>query len=234
MKKALFIACALGIIHAPNARAGFVGTLEFTPLGCEVQNLCTLKYDFGFLDPKGGGWQTNAGDKTDGASIPGWAQAIIGGMFDEQFIKAAVIHDHYCNRHVRSWRATHQMFYDALLSSGVPLAKAQIMYFAVYSGGPRWTELVKGDACPIGKMCLSSKSMMADPSVHMMEQEGSRYLVREEQYATEKFERHMAMAHAMMAEMGDKVTIKDLEKLAETLDPADVFYQTGDYAAGQK
>ena len=87
---------------------------------------------------------------TDGASIPGWAQPIIGAPFDRSYLKAAILHDHYTYRenHVRSWRSTHRMFRDALLASGIAPLKAQVMYFAVLAGGARWKEIVQGEPCP--------------------------------------------------------------------------------------
>jgi hypothetical protein len=83
------------VVFSPSANAEFVGELKFTPAGCEAKEDCKLVYDFGYIDPKGIGWLTIAGDETDGASIPKWAQPFIGKPFEKAFIKAAVIHDHY-------------------------------------------------------------------------------------------------------------------------------------------
>ena len=80
------------------------------------------------------GWQASAGLITDGASIPRWAQPFVGGAWDKQFIRAAVIHDWYCIRTVRARRATHRMFYDALIESNVSRANALTMYYAVLVG----------------------------------------------------------------------------------------------------
>lgn len=103
----------LGLFPAP-AFSEFIGPFVLGPNGCEDKGLCTLSYDFKYKDPKGNEWQADAKDKTDGASIPPWAQPIIGKPFDSQFVKAAAIHDHYCVRQVRPWRQTHQVFYDVL------------------------------------------------------------------------------------------------------------------------
>ena len=165
MRNAWSILALLGLLPVNAARADFVGTLEFTPAGCETARQCKLAFDFGYVDPKGVGWQANAGDATDGATIPPWAQPLVGASFDKSFVKAAAIHDHYVVNHVRTWQQTHLMFYDALIDSGVPAHKAQIMYFAVLAGGPRWIELIEGIACPVGMMCISSERMMQDPSV---------------------------------------------------------------------
>ena len=142
---------AAGLIASP-AWAEFTGPFEIGPPGCEAQGQCTLTFDFKYTDPNGVGWQAAAQNQTDGASIPSWAQSFIGTPFDPSYIKAAVIHDHYCDRHVRSWRATHRVFYDALRELGISAAKAKLMYYAVYLGGPKWVELIPGNSC--GDKCV--------------------------------------------------------------------------------
>src|SRR5690606_25020755 len=132
------------VLTSGPASAGFEGTLTLLPSGCEASGQCTPGTDFGFVDSAGYGWQAAKGLLTDGASIPPWAQPLVGGAFDESFIKAAIIHDHYCVRHVRPWRNTHKVFHEALLASGVAPGKAGIMYFAVLVGGPKWVKLVQG------------------------------------------------------------------------------------------
>ncbi len=85
---------------------------------------------------------------TDGASIPGWAQPIIGGAWETEFIRAAVIHDWYCIRTVRKRSETHRMFYDALIESKVDRRKALIMYYAVVVGSHMWIDLIEGIRVP--------------------------------------------------------------------------------------
>jgi hypothetical protein len=144
---ALFVLCN-------SSFAQFQGELILQPAGCDQQGLCTLKNDLRYTDPKGLVWQAAAGLKTDGASIPPVFQPIVGAAFKEQFIKAAVIHDHYCIRQVRTWMQTHRVFYDALLESGVPKVKAKLMYYAVLLGGPKWADLMPGKNC-VGN-CINS------------------------------------------------------------------------------
>src|SRR5687767_4148559 len=105
MFRALFLLLAFQLSWTASCRADFEGNFELGPAGCEQTGKCILTYDFRFTDPKGLVWQAAASNKTDGASIPAWAQPIIGSPFDKSYIKAAVIHDHYCDRHVRPWRA---------------------------------------------------------------------------------------------------------------------------------
>jgi Protein of unknown function (DUF1353) len=217
------IALLLGLFPACAAHAEFVGTLAFTPPECEASRQCKLAFDFGFIDSKGVGWQAKAGDETDGATIPEWAQPLVGASFDKSFVKAAAIHDHYVVNHVRTWQQTHLMFYDALIDSGVPVPKAQIMYFAVLAGGPRWIGLVEGIACPVGMMCISSERMMKDPSVHMMKDGAGALLVRDASYGSHEFKMKMDAAHVFMAAKGREATAGDIAGLADLLEAADAF-----------
>jgi len=122
------------------ARAEFIGDLEFIPAGCEASGMCTIKNDFEYKDPAGMRWQTKAQDKTDGASIPSWAQPFVGAPFTKEYIKAAVIHDHYCKTKLRSWADTHAAFYESMIASGEDKKKALLMWAAVYRFGPRWAQ----------------------------------------------------------------------------------------------
>ncbi|MEM9776391.1 MAG: DUF1353 domain-containing protein [Chloroflexota bacterium] len=105
-----------------------------------------LDEDFVYVDSIGKKWVAPAGTITDGASIPQVFLSATGERLDGDYIDAAVIHDAYCqsdNLHLDTyqqepWQYVHYVFYEALLTSGVPEQKAQIMYTAVYLGGPRW------------------------------------------------------------------------------------------------
>ena len=230
MRWSCSILVALSLLPVSAAHADFVGTLEFTPAGCETVRQCKLVSDFGYVDPKGIGWQANAGDATDGATIPPWAQPLVGASFDKSFVKAAAIHDHYVVNHVRTWQQTHLMFHDALIDSGVPAHKAQIMYFAVLAGGPRWVELIEGIACPVGMMCVSSERMMQDPEVRMMKDAAGAFMVRGESYDTPEFKMKMDAAHEFMAAKGNTVTAGDLSGLAELLEQSEAFKSNVDMA----
>ncbi|WP_234818785.1 DUF1353 domain-containing protein [Sinorhizobium fredii] len=113
-----------------------------------------LKADFGYVDLNGVGWQTNKETKTDGASIPPLLQPFVGSPWEDGYIRAAVIHDWYCDRHVRTWKETHRVFYDTMLASGLEKPKAKLLFYAVYAFGPRWGYLVPGEKCAAGKNCI--------------------------------------------------------------------------------
>jgi len=98
----------------------------------------TLLASLSYVDPAGIHWDAPIGLVTDGASIPKFAWSIVGGPFEGLYRNAAVVHDAACDNRKRSWEATHEMFYHAMLTSKVDPVKAKIMYAAVYFRGPRW------------------------------------------------------------------------------------------------
>jgi Protein of unknown function (DUF1353) len=211
-KSVLFMTLA-SLPFAASALAGFSGSLVFTPKGCEKTGHCSLTYDLKYRDPNGIEWQADAKDKTDGASIPKWAQPIIGKPFDKRFTKAAAIHDHYCDRHVRPWRQTHRVFYDALIDTGVSTAHAKIMYYGVYLGGPKWTTLIKG------KPCGSDVCVNVAPQIVLRQREAA--------YDAAGFQGELAAAKKLIKAKPD-ISLEELEKLAQTQRPGDFFYAHGD------
>ena len=164
------------------AQAEFVGDIELLPTGCEKLGICRLGKAFAYIDPKKIGWEAQKDLMTDGASIPPWAQTFVGAPFEKAYIKAAVIHDHYCDRHVRPWRQTHRVFYDALIESGVSRKTANILYFAVIVGGPKWTKIVPGKPCPHGASCINKVPDLArvPGAAVTVSQAGETLLARED------------------------------------------------------
>ena len=118
-----------------------------------------------YTQPDGDNWPVPEGAWLDGASIPRPFWSLIGGPFSGLYLEASVVHDYYCDHHVRPWRDVHRMFYDAMLCRGVGGAKARIMYYAVYRFGPRW-DMVEGVVQPAvpGEALTADKgaSILAD------------------------------------------------------------------------
>jgi Protein of unknown function (DUF1353) len=127
--------------------AEFFGTFSQGPSGTFVSGnprpLFQLTAPFGFKDPAGRVWQVPAGEKVDGASIPQAFWSFIGGPFDGNYLDASVVHDYYCRVKTRSDADTHRNFYYGMRAKGVPEPKAQQMYWAVATFGPKW-KLVQG------------------------------------------------------------------------------------------
>lgn len=220
----VFVAMAVSTSHAQN----FVGRLEFVPTGCEATRDCKLKADFGFLDGAGTGWQAKAGDKTDGATIPDWAQPHVGKPFEPAFIKAAVIHDHYCARRVRPWLATHRAFYEALLASGVPKVKSKVMYYAVLVGGPKWIFLEPPQDCTLGRSCIMQVETAILPGDGaIISDDGKRLFVRGARYNDPKIKQEIASAAKLIEEQAASITLDQLVERAKRFSPSDVFLSSG-------
>lgn len=229
MKRTFVTAILLVFASALSARAEFVGRLDFKPTGCQSAGQCELVYDFGYIDPNGVGWQAKAGLKTDGASIPSWAQSIIGGAWDREFIRAAIIHDHYCVRTVRSRTATHRMFYNALIESGVSQAKSLVMFYAVTVGSHIWINLMEGQSCSGVNNCIRSRpAPMVIPGASVR----SNQIGELQAYRAPRFDDPVVMQDIREAqtiiEAGSLKTPEDVEQLAKRRNPSDFFLINGD------
>lgn len=110
--------------------------LDFFPIAAELE----------FIDGRNKTWVAPVRTLTDGASIPQIFVPIVGQPQDPTFVNAAAVHDAYCGigneagpvYQSATWQEVHQMFYDTLVVGGTPEPKAQLMFAAVWLGGPRW------------------------------------------------------------------------------------------------
>jgi hypothetical protein len=209
----------------------FYGNLRFVDDACVKQKWCKLREKFAFVDYLGVGWEAAAGLETDGATIPGWAQPFIGPQFAPEFIRAAVIHDHYCRRHVRVWPMTHRVFYDALIASGLERNKAKLMYFAVYGWGPKWATLIPGRPCKTDiRLCINKQPKLTQYSgrkggyeeLAIAHEKDQIFVVRDSFYGDPEIGPRMIEAEAFLAKNPD-ATLKDMEALAEKMFPKDDF-----------
>lgn len=229
---AIRIAYGLPVSDGEAARVPFEGALAFLPQGCEATRECRLVNDITYNDPNGLTWKASKRDPTadpaiktgltDGASIPPWAQPFIGQPFDKSYIKAAVVHDHYsyAENHVRSWRKTHRMFYNALIDSGVPVDKAKVMYFAVYLGGARWTSIIPGDQC--GPDCINDA--LAGGGVS--DGNGGVEVFRPDRFETTEFVEAFEATGPAVSNLSDRLTLTQIEDIADSLMPDDPFGST--------
>lgn len=142
----LGLALALPTVAADSV-GRFEGTViaEWLPPGREMK----LVQDFSYVDRTGRRWLAPAGSIVDGASIPRFAWALIGGPFEGKYRDASVIHDVACVQKKESWQRVHEVFYEGMQSSGVSESLAKVMYAAVYHFGPRWERRRTDIAVPI-------------------------------------------------------------------------------------
>lgn len=108
--------------------------------------LIELTSPFGYTDPSGAEWKVPSGARVDGASIPQPLWPVLGSPLTGKHRDASVIHDWYCDRRSRPWRAVHRVFHDAMITSGVAQLQAKILYGGVLLGGPRWSPVVVHNA----------------------------------------------------------------------------------------
>lgn len=134
------------MLSAAQEQGRFLGTLRLSEdrlAECFAEDtegyysLFRLSNEFGFeLADKF--WIVPTETCVNGASIPTVFWSVIGGPWSGPYRRASVVHDHFVRTKERTWQETHRVFYDAMLASNVPKAKAKAMYFAVRRFGPRW------------------------------------------------------------------------------------------------
>lgn len=100
-----------------------------------------LLEEFHYTDPAGLKWTAPKGAHADGASIPRPLWSILGGPLEGRYRDSSIIHDFYCSKRHRPWRSVHRVFFDGMITSGVPKRMANVLYAGVYVGGPRWTDM---------------------------------------------------------------------------------------------
>lgn len=136
----ILLAAVVSTLYVADARAAgrFLGPVR-AEMG-EDGGSMTLLEPLVYVDSGGHRWEVPAGVRFNGASIPRVFWSTIGGPYEGKYRTASIIHDYYCDVRLRSWQSVHRMFYDAMISSGVDLKTAKIMYLAVLYGGPRWDD----------------------------------------------------------------------------------------------
>ena len=92
-----------------------------------------LLEDLIFTDTRNTRVIARKGFKFDGASIPSALWSIVGHPWDNQYVKAAAIHDKECKVKAAKQKDVHRRFYEGLRNQGVGYFKAKTMYWAVIS-----------------------------------------------------------------------------------------------------
>ena len=140
----LVAACSVSVVHSTFASdlkqcsARFSGEVvtKWLKDGRHMQ----LAEPFEYIGSDCRRWTVPKGAVTDGASIPQLFWTGLGGPFEDKYREASVIHDHYCELRNRKDVSVHNVFYDAMLTSGVDPTRAWIMHQAVLRFGPRWPD----------------------------------------------------------------------------------------------
>ncbi|MGD9784880.1 MAG: DUF1353 domain-containing protein [Hyphomicrobiaceae bacterium] len=120
-----------------------------------------LQAHFGFIDPDGLHWDVPPGYATDGATIPPSLQPLVGSSWDRDYIRAAVIHDFYIRNTTIDPLKVHEVFFHALLASGVRPYWASLMHRAVRRFGPTWKferiDLVENERARLHNVALQQE-----------------------------------------------------------------------------
>lgn len=137
----------------------YVGTVqsEWLPDGRQMRLLSA----FAYIDPKGVQWDAPSGSIVDGASIPRVGWTFVGAPFEGKYRDASVIHDVGCDQKTRPWESVHEVFYRAMVTSGVEPWRAKIMYAAVYHFGPRWPRQVIVKNLPVTQTPIARDRALA-------------------------------------------------------------------------
>lgn len=98
----------------------------------------SLLEEFAYLDSNGNTWLAPIGSVVDGASIPRIFWSTISSPFCGKYRRASIIHDVFCKNKKVPHKKVHAMFYEAMLTDGVPPFKAKLMFHAVNLFGPKW------------------------------------------------------------------------------------------------
>lgn len=173
-----------------------------------------LESDLVFIDPADVRWAAPKGAVVDGASIPKGFWSIIGGPLEGKYRNASIIHDWFCDKRTRTWQATHRVFYDGMIASGVGAVQAKLMYYAVLWGGPRWEERVSANTnlpggnafgvAPAGGARRTIKKVVA------LDSPGGGTSIAEQEAAAQKL-------HAMIE--AQDLSLDEIEGLAEQAHP---------------
>jgi hypothetical protein len=189
-----------------------------------------LNADLSFVDASGMVWRADAGDVTDGASIPSIFLSITGPRFERHFLPAAVIHDHYTDeRHlVRSWQSTARLFHEAMLANGTPVRKAKLMFYAVYVFGPHWGALSPGTDC--GPNCVNLTASQSAPLRELAAKEksdpsGLRFVFEPESAQGSDVAELVEIQNRIAAgeNAGRPLSLTELESEAQRRHPQDPF-----------
>lgn len=119
-----------------------------------------LLANFTFIDSTNFTWQANVGDIVDGTSIPEavWSE-VVGTPFIGEYRRASVVHDVACDKHIKTSKEAHRMFYEAMLVDGTSSARALLFYTAVRLFGPQWEAAAGGITNKAFKRALPSKTI---------------------------------------------------------------------------
>jgi len=122
-----------------NSKSGFYGLPVEIISDPNDEKYVTTDSDLMFIDHKGMEWFVPRGYKTDGKSVPKIFWQIAGTPYAPDTLPAAIIHDWYCDKKVRSHKRTHQVWCEMLRHlPKVGMIRRKYLCLAVKWFGPKW------------------------------------------------------------------------------------------------
>ena len=114
----------------------FIGSVDVRWLknGRDMQ----LLSEFSYIDSAGRVWKALKYAIINGANIPKFFWHVIGSPFVGLYRGPSVIHDVYCENHLRPAQEVHDCFNEMMFTKGVSDVKRETMFNAVDKFGPRW------------------------------------------------------------------------------------------------
>ncbi|MGR3898280.1 DUF1353 domain-containing protein [Psychrobacter sp. 1176_08] len=235
------------------------GEVILFPEGCQNtgDGICHLKGKLSFVSPRNGMvWETkewknpsmlwtkgeNPEGTTDGTTLPIMARPFLGRRYDLSYLKASIIHDHYCYEkgQIRTWQDTHLMYYDALIALKVSKTRAKLMYFAVYSFGPKWkieetmfqTEMlsprfssaVAADSSEFESLLPTKARPAWKKDLSRAKATSIRTKTKKEDYDSNKFNEQFSKIESKL-ESNPEMTLEEIEVMARNLDPHNFLFE---------
>ncbi len=196
----LLLACSMLPVHSgENNKGNFLDDLVLKDTGDGRR--FQLMSQFRYTDPRDITWVVPTGEVVDGASIPSALWSIVGGPWSGKYRRASVIHDYFFRTKKYDSDAVHRVFYDAMITDGVPILKAKTMYYAVLRFNDRWEQKSYLGDCGGGKInCKPILAGEGDPT----------HLVR----TTVKFD-NVDINSAMRVIEAENLSLAQIEDLAK-------------------
>ena len=123
---------------SPGSSGRFLDTLVLKDIDFKQGRNFELVSSFRYEDPKGVVWVVPQGFVSDGASIPQPLWTFVGGPWDGPYRRPAVIHDYFFRTRRYASAEVHLVFYNAMLTAGVAVPKAKLMYWGVLRFNDEW------------------------------------------------------------------------------------------------
>ncbi len=124
----------LGDLVLKDVAEKYIGHGPYDPGHTEFE----LVESYTYVADNGTDYTVPIGSIVNGASIPKQVWSVVGGPWSGKYRNASVFHDYMTENQLLDSDTVHELFYEAMRSSGVGRVQALTMYYAVAAFGPTW------------------------------------------------------------------------------------------------